>query len=51
MRYMSIEQVQQVAETHAAFLERQLDRGRITDTAYEDELRELNRWYKRHSTH
>lgn len=47
--YMSMEQVQQVAETHADYLDRQLSRGKISREEHQQEMQELNRWYRRHN--
>ena len=47
--YMSMEQVEQVAETHADYLDRQLAAGKITDAEHRQEMNELNRWYRRNN--
>lgn len=47
--YMSMEQVQQVAETHADYLDRQLERGKISQDEYRQEMQELNRWFRRNN--
>lgn len=47
MRYMSNEQVEQIFDTHAAFLDRQLKAGRIEAAEHAQEMRELERWARK----
>jgi hypothetical protein len=47
--YMSMEQVQQVADTHSDYLDRQLSLGRITQDEHSREMGELSRWYRRNN--
>ena len=49
MRYISNEQVEQIFDTHEAFLARQLASGRLAEDEHEQEMRELVRWARRHS--
>lgn len=49
MRYMSNEQVEQVYDTHVAFLERQMRAGKLSREEAEAELQDLERWARRHS--
>lgn len=47
--YMSMEQVQQVAETHADYLDRQLEKGILSRDEHQQEMQELNRWFRRNN--
>lgn len=49
MNYMSNEQVEQIFDTHRAFLERQLRAGKIDRDKAEAELRDLERWARKNS--
>jgi len=45
--YMSNEQVEQVFDTHAAWLDRQLNRGNLNQQVHQEEMRELTKWARR----
>lgn len=47
--YMSNEQVEQIRDTHVAFLERQLRNKSISQRDYEQEMRELERWTRKNT--
>ena len=47
--YMSMEQVQQVSETHANYLDRQLEKGAISQDEHQQEMQELSRWFRRNN--
>lgn len=49
MRYMSNEQIEQIYDTHRAFLDRRLRSGEIDRSEHEQALRDLDRWARRNS--